>query len=367
MTVAPGAPAIDSVVAGDEDFTVSWSTPARNGGAEITGYDVRSIEGDETDRADSNWDLEIAWSTGDGALEHTVSSIDNDLDYDIEVRAANSEGAGAWSGTAMLRRNQRPRFPSTETGLRSVDENTPPGRAVGAAITATDEENDTLTYSIAESAAAFTIDAGTGQLRTKDALNHEATDSYVVTVQVSDGKNARGEASTAIDTTNAVTISVRDVNEQPTAYDDRMSTFEDERVMFDVLGNDLDPDPGDTMTVRIVTPPRGTATVESDGTVAYMPRRDYHGDDSFTYEVRDTGDLTARASVQVEIMPVNDAPDVRVAAPGPPRDRERGGWRHRWYRDGNGRRGRHAHVPSLRHRRFCVRHRTRQRPDQGRR
>ena len=180
MTVAPGAPAIDSVVAGDGDFTVSWSAPARNGGTEITRYDVRSIEEDETNRADSNWDVETAWSTGDGALEHTVSSIENDLGYDIEVRAANDVGAGAWSGTAMLRRNQRPRFPSTETGLRSVDENTPPGRAVGAAITATDEENDTLTYSIAESAAAFTIDAGTGQLRTKDALNHEATDSYVV-------------------------------------------------------------------------------------------------------------------------------------------------------------------------------------------
>ena len=253
MTVEPGAPAIDSVVAGDGEFTVSWSAPARNGGAEITRYDVRYIEADETDRADSNWDVETAWNTGDGALEHTVSSIDNEFDYDIEVRAANSEGAGAWSGTAVLRRNQRPRFPSTETGLRWVDENTPPGRAVGAPVAATDEEGDTLTYSIAESGAAFSVDAGTGQLRTKDALDHEAAESRTVTVQVSDGKNARGDISTVVDATIVVTVTVNDVNEQPRADTDQVSTLEDERVMIDVLSNDSDPDDGDTMTVHIVT------------------------------------------------------------------------------------------------------------------
>ena len=317
MTVAPGAPAIDSVVAGDEDFTVSWSAPARNGGAEITRYDVRYIEGDETDRADSNWDVETAWSTGDGALEHTVSSINNDLDYDIEVRAANSEGGGAWSGTAMLRRNQRPRFPSTETGLRSVDENTLPGRAVGAAITATDEENDTLTYSLAESAAAFTIDAGTGQLHTKDALNHEATDSYVVTVQVSDGKNPRGEASTAIDTTIAVAISVRDVNEQPTAYDDRISTFEDERITFDVLGNDLDPDDGHTLTVRSTSrPSSGSVVVESSTQMLiYTPAKNVHGTFTFTYTASDGTFTSASALVRVTVDAVNDSPEFASPPP----------------------------------------------------
>ena len=308
MTAPPGAPAIDSVVAGDGEFTVSWSAPARNGGAEITRYDVRYIEEDETDRADSNWDVETAWNTGDGALEHTVSSIGNDLGYDIEVRAANSEGAGAWSATAILRRNQSPRFPSTETGLRSVDENTLPRRAVGAPVAATDEEGDTLTYSIAESGAAFSIDAGTGQLRTKDALNHEAADSRTITVQVSDGKNARGDTSTAVDATIVVTVTVNDINEQPRADTDQVRTLEDERVMIDVLSNDFDPDDGDTVTVRIVDPPRGTATVESDQRVAYRPRKDDVDGDSLTYEVRDSKGLTARAAVIVEIDAVNDAP-----------------------------------------------------------
>ena len=313
MTVAPGAPSIDGVVAGDGAFTVSWSAPARNGGEAITRYDVRHIQSDATDKADGNWSIETAWSTGDGALQHTVSSIDNDLEYDIGLRAASSAGDGAWSSSAMLRRNQAPAFPSTENGRRTVDENTPSGRAVGDPVAATDEEGDTLAYSIAENGAAFSIDSGTGQLRTKDSLNHEAAASHTVTVQASDGKGPRGDPSTEIDASIAVTIAVSDVNERPEARNDEMSTFEDEPVMIDVLSNDLDPDAGDTMTVRVVTGLKGTVEVMSDGTIAYTPPQDFHGDDSFTYEVRDSGALTDRATVDVEIAPVNDAPTFASA------------------------------------------------------
>ena len=353
MTAPPGAPAIDSVVAGDGEFTVSWSAPARNGGAEITRYDVRYIEEDETDRADSNWDVETAWNTGDGALEHTVSSIGNDLGYDIEVRAANSEGAGAWSATAILRRNQSPRFPSTETGLRSVDENTPSGRAVGAPVAATDEEGDTLTYSLAESGAAFSIDAGTGQLRTKDALNHEAADSRTVTVQVSDGKNARGDISTAVDATIVVTVTVNDVNEQPRADTDQVRTLEDERVMIDVLSNDFDPDDGDTVTVRIVDhPPRHDGESRVIARVVYTPGKDYVRRTTASPTRSGTPEgLTARARPSiVDIMPVNDAPTFpsSTAARSVPRDR-RGRRPGRPARHRHGRRpGRHAHVQPLR-------------------
>ncbi len=316
-TVAPGAPAIDSVVAGDGTFTVSWSAPARNGGGAIIRYDVRHIRSDAADKADDHWDVEAAWSTGDGALQYTGSSISNTIEYDIEVRAANSAGDGAWSSTAMLRRNRPPEFPTTENGMRTVDENTPSGRAVGAPVAATDEESDTRTYSIAESGAAFSIDAGTGQLRTKDPLDREAPGGYThtVTVEVSDGVDPRGNPSMATDTTIAVTITVSDVNEAPTAVDDEVDILEDEPVVVRVLDNDIDPDDGDTMTVRVRTPPRGTAQVESDGTITYTPKRDSTDTDRFSYEVRDSGGLTARAAVEVEITPVNDVPVFAGATP----------------------------------------------------
>ena len=70
----------------------------------------------------------------------------------------------------------------------SVAENTVAGTDIGDPITATDSDaNDTLTYSLdAASATVFTIVAGTGQLQTKAALDHEVTPSYSVTVTARD-------------------------------------------------------------------------------------------------------------------------------------------------------------------------------------
>ena len=48
-----------------------------------------------------------------------------------------------------------------------------------------------MTYSLTGTdAASFDIDSGTGQIKTKDALDREDKDSYSVKVSVSDGKAA---------------------------------------------------------------------------------------------------------------------------------------------------------------------------------
>ena len=83
--------------------------------------------------------------------------------------------------------NDPPQFPSTETGARSVDENTPAGRNIGEPVAATDPENDPLTYSLdVTGAASFDINKDTGQLQTKAALDYETTVYYPVTVTATD-------------------------------------------------------------------------------------------------------------------------------------------------------------------------------------
>ena len=47
--------------------------------------------------------------------------------------------------------NSAPEFPSSETGARSVDENTAAGRSIGTPVAATDADNDRRTYSISGS------------------------------------------------------------------------------------------------------------------------------------------------------------------------------------------------------------------------
>ena len=94
-------------------------------------------------------------------------------------------------GYARIRdENTAPQFPDTETGVRSVAENTPAGEHVGAPVVATDADNDVLTYTLSGAdMASFAIDSATGQLLTMDALDFETKASYSVNVAASDGED----------------------------------------------------------------------------------------------------------------------------------------------------------------------------------
>ncbi len=95
----PGAPVLDSVSAGDRALHAAWSEPSDTGSSTIATFDLRYIltTGDETD--DANWtEVEGVWP-GAGELAHAVIDLSNGDQYDVQVRAVNSRGDGAWSAT----------------------------------------------------------------------------------------------------------------------------------------------------------------------------------------------------------------------------------------------------------------------------
>ena len=115
------------------------------------------------------------------------------------------------SGTSV------PAFPDTDLSTpdvqtaqtRTVAENTPAGRNIGAPVRATDP-GDVLTYSLSGAdAEEFDLDRATGQLRTKEALNREASggESHTVIVTATDPGG--------LAVTSEVTITVTNVDEAP--------------------------------------------------------------------------------------------------------------------------------------------------------
>ena len=81
---------------GDTTLTVAWTAPA--GATGITAYDVRHIETSEDETDDTKWTVEDnAWTSG--ALEYAVTGLTNGTEYDVQVRAVNSNGDGTWSDT----------------------------------------------------------------------------------------------------------------------------------------------------------------------------------------------------------------------------------------------------------------------------
>ena len=106
------------------------------------------------------------------------------------------------------------------------------------------------------------------------------------------------------------TITVDSVNDAPVAGADSFNVAEDGVLNDDVLSNDSDLD-GDTLTVNttpVVGPANGTVDLNADGTFTYTPNGNFFGTDSFTYEAADGNGGTARATVNITIDSVNDAP-----------------------------------------------------------
>ena len=100
-------------------------------------------------------------------------------------------------------------------------------------------------------------------------------------------------------------------NDAPDAQDDFISLDEDTSVLSvppGVLLNDTDVD-GDSLTARLVRGARhGSFTVSSLGDFSYTPSAGYSGPDSAVYEVGDGNGGTDRATVNITVNPVNDAP-----------------------------------------------------------
>ena len=127
------------------------------------------------------------------------------------VRAAVSTGA-----------NASPDFPDG-TDTRTVPESTAVGDPVGDAVTATDTDNDTLTYELIAVASPndeddefFDIDMATGQITVAQGLDYDAVGdrtttatagTYMVIVRATDPSGLADDIT--------VTITARNVNEDP--------------------------------------------------------------------------------------------------------------------------------------------------------
>ncbi|TPG39482.1 hypothetical protein EAH79_12130 [Sphingomonas koreensis] len=189
----------------------------------------------------------------------------------------------------------------------SIDENLPAGAVVGT-LHATDTATDTLTYTLADDAdGRFAVDAQTGVVTTTAAFDHEASDSFTIVAQATD----QGGLSTQ----QSLTIGVNDVNEAPTAVNDAISVDDDAKsanLWSTLLGNDFDPDHGDSITISSVD---GSETLGSLKFDADKQKLVYVADDKsfddlkvgetatdhFGYTITDSHGLTSNGAVDVTV------------------------------------------------------------------
>ncbi len=123
----------------------------------------------------------------------------------VTVRQPSSGGGGGGIS------NRAPVFREGVTAARSVAENAAARASVGSPVTASDNDGDSIAYSLAgDDASLFAINTRTGQISVAQgtALDFETRSSYSVSARANDGRNGQD--------TIAVTIAVTNVEEAGT-------------------------------------------------------------------------------------------------------------------------------------------------------
>ncbi|MBT3248771.1 MAG: hypothetical protein HN361_07965, partial [Actinobacteria bacterium] len=115
---APAAPTGLAAAAGEGTADLSWSAPADDGGASVSGYDVE-VSSD----AGASWVTALA---GHGSVSATVTGLTNGVDYLFRVAAVNAAGTGSTSATATA-------TPYTVPGAPSALASTPSDQSVALA------------------------------------------------------------------------------------------------------------------------------------------------------------------------------------------------------------------------------------------
>ena len=191
----PDPPAVESSTL--DSLTVNWQPPV-NTGPDITDYDYRHRE----NRSGVGW-TEVV-DTTITSTQATLTGLEEQTQYRIEVRATNDEGTSLWSQFAQgtTSNNQAPVFRDGSSALRSVPENTTGTTDIGSPIAADDNDGGTPEYSLeGADAGKFRIDSGTGQLSTAPgaSYDHEAEAEHEVTVRVIDGQGGSATLPVTID------------------------------------------------------------------------------------------------------------------------------------------------------------------------
>ncbi|HEY9042199.1 MAG TPA: Ig-like domain-containing protein, partial [Rheinheimera sp.] len=377
--VLPGAPIIGSATEGNTQATVNFAAPASNGGAAISSYTVTSNPGNFT--------------ASGASAPLTVTGLTNGTAYTFTVTATNSAGTSAASGSSNSVTPQQSNRAPTIGGAPATT--VLQGNAYSFVPTASDADNDTLSFSITNLPVWAQFNTSTGALSGTPTAEHIGTTAGIV-ITVTDGEASaslqafsitvanvneapeiggtpatsvnEGEAysfvPTASDadndtlsfsitnlpvwasfnpdngaltgtptaehvgTTAGIVISVSDgktsaslpafslqvinVNAAPTAEDDTITlSFNNDGIyLLDVLGNDTDPD-GDNLTISFASASIGTVTAE-DGLLQYTAPQNFSGTVAMSYSVSD-GEFSDTASVNLSIDGSNpNAPVITV-------------------------------------------------------
>ncbi len=201
-----------------------------------------------------------------------------------------------------------PAFSEGDRAIRKVLENLPAGALVGPPVRAKDRDGDTVVYSlVGGDGSLFQVDAGTGQIRTRETLDRESQETYALILQAEERRGGRDVIE--------VEVQVEDQNEPPkldgmvktdltvvensapgAAVGGRFEAHDPERDLleYSLLGED-----GDSFAII-----SSTGQLVTKDVLDYEARSDYE----FIVRVEDGRGGSDEVEAMIEVVDINEAP-----------------------------------------------------------
>lgn len=233
---------------------------------------------------------------------YTDSTVKAGMRYRFAVQADGEEGSSQQATTSddpvEVPANTAP---TATTQSVSTDED----EAVTVTLTGTDAEGADLSFEIVTAptkGGLGTVNQTTGEVLYTPNAEVSGDDSFTFTV--SDGEYTSAAAT--------VSITVNAVNDTPVAKAQSLSTTEETSLGVTLSANDAE---GDSVSYAISSDPANGTVSNFDaatGKLAYVPDKNFSGQDSFTFTASDGNSRSAAATITINVGGVNDAPVAKA-------------------------------------------------------
>ncbi len=275
--------AVSDTVVTEEDKAVTVSVLAND----------TDVDGDtlilQTVTPDSHGAVTI---NGDQAVYTPLANYNGDAGFTYTISDGNGGTASGTVAITITAVNDAP-VAVSDTAVTEED------KAVAVSVFAndTDIDGDTLILQTVTPDSHGVVTINGDQAVYTPLANYNGEAGFTYTISDGNGGTASG----------MVAITITAVNDAPVANADLLTVPEDSKVSVDLLANDTDIE-GDTLLVTSLgQPAHGTVTL-SDNKAIYSPVANYHGNDTFTYNISDGMGGTATGTVSIILTSVNDMP-----------------------------------------------------------
>ena len=224
------------------------------------------------------------------------------LTFELTVAGAGDLKSTAITAVKVNAVTTPPVQPAVNTPPVAKSQSVTTNRDTPASITldATDEDGDSLTYSLTSSpkqGSLSSFDKDSGSVVYTPKSGYTGSDSFTFT--------ANDKSSTSNTAKVSITVNpVTHVNTPPVAKSQSVTTNRDTPASITLDATDED---GDSLTYSLTSSPKQGSLSSFDkdsGSVVYNPKSGYTGSDSFTFTANDKSSTSNTAKVSITVSPV---------------------------------------------------------------